>query len=103
MRPVAVSPADTLERLTPGARVRGILAGEAVEVVQARWYGSAAVELTYRRADGHTDQEVLYRLDEARLTVEADATGWALDGDPKLFRYSTSTLLAAFGIALKTP
>ncbi len=40
--------APTLDRLTPGTRVRGVIPDQTVEVVQAKWHGSAAVELTYR-------------------------------------------------------
>lgn len=71
---VAVDP--TLESLVPGAVVHGVLPDAPVEVVHVAWHGSAAVTLTYRRADGHVQQELLYRADEARLRVEAGrATG----------------------------
>ena len=36
-----------LEDLTPGARVTGVVAGQAVTVVAVQWHGTAALTLTY--------------------------------------------------------
>ena len=41
-----------LEDLKRGATVRGILPDRLVTVVDVKWYGSAAVELTYKDAAG---------------------------------------------------
>ena len=38
----------TLENLTPGALVRGVTAGADIEVVNVKWFGDSAVELTYK-------------------------------------------------------
>ena len=37
-----------LDDLTPGARVTGVVAGQAVTVVQVQWDGTAALTLTHR-------------------------------------------------------
>jgi hypothetical protein len=37
-----------LEVLTPGASVRGILPDALATVVSVRWFGSEALELTYK-------------------------------------------------------
>src|SRR5437660_269656 len=77
LRPVMPS----LESLTPGAVVRGILPDRAVSVVQAEWHGGGALTLTYRDDAGKVDQELLYRDDEGRLTlIDSDRT-WSLDAD----------------------
>ncbi len=89
---MAVPGAPTLEMLTPGAVVHGLLPDAPVEIVQVAWYGSAAVKLTYRRADGQVQEEVLYRADEERLRIEAAAEGWALDADPALFRLTSEAM-----------
>ena len=46
----------TLEELTRGAAVRGVLPEALVTVVDVKWYGSAAVELTYKDAAGPLGQ-----------------------------------------------
>lgn len=41
-----------LEQLMPNAAIRGILPDALVSVVNIKWFGSAAVELTYKGQDG---------------------------------------------------
>jgi hypothetical protein len=41
-----------LEDLTPNAAVRGILPDGLVTVVNVQWFGSEALELTYKSPDG---------------------------------------------------
>jgi superfamily II DNA or RNA helicase/predicted nucleotidyltransferase len=89
---MAVSVDHTLERLVPGAVVRGVLPDAPVEVVEVAWHGSAAVTLTYRRADGLVQEELLSRADEARLHIEAHSGTWALDADPALFRLTSEAM-----------
>ena len=89
---MAVSVDQTLEDLVPGAVVHGVLPDAPVVVVQVAWHGSAAVTLTYRRADGHVQEELLYRADEQRLRVEAGREAWALDADPALFRLTSEAM-----------
>ena len=76
-----------LEDLTKGALVRGVLADRSVKVVDAEWHGSNAITLTYTdEATGKADHELLYRDDEARLSVEQAGRAWSMDGDGALFR-----------------
>jgi hypothetical protein len=64
-----------LERLTPNAAVRGILPDGLVTVVSVQWFGSEALELTYKSPDGKVANELLYRHDEpcTRAITFADA------------------------------
>ena len=48
-----------LEDLTPGARVTGVVAGQAVTVVQVQWHGTAALTLTYRDDAGRPGEQLL--------------------------------------------
>ena len=50
-----------LEELTRGTAVKGILPDGLVTVVDARWYGSDVIELTYKYAVGRLGHEQLYR------------------------------------------
>ena len=76
-----------LEDLTKGALVRGVLSDRAVKVVDVDWHGSNAVTLTFTDdATGKPSQELLYRDDEPRLSVEQVGRAWSMDGDGALFR-----------------
>ena len=75
-----------LEDLQPRCAVRGVHPDVAVTVVGVQWFGSEAVELTYRTPDGEVADELLYRRDEERLEVVAERRPWSFDGDGALFR-----------------
>ena len=76
----------SLEQLTPNASVRGVLPDRLVTVVSVTWFGSAALELTYKAADGKVGAVLLYRDDEPRLEVVEQGRPWSFDGDGALFR-----------------
>jgi superfamily II DNA or RNA helicase len=75
-----------LEALTPNASIRGILPDRLVTVVQVQWFGSDALELTYKDTDGRVDQRLLYRSDESSLELVEKGRPWSFDGDGALFR-----------------
>src|SRR5579871_3815059 len=75
-----------LEELTRGASVKGILSDGLVTVLDAKWIGSLAVELTYKNAAGDLGNELLYRDREPSLEVQAAGRAWSFDGDGALFR-----------------
>ncbi|ALC12687.1 helicase-related protein [Sphingopyxis sp. 113P3] len=75
-----------LEELLPNTSLRGVLPDGLVTVVNVQWYGSEALELTYKDARGKVANELLYRHDEARLEVVEEGRPWSLDGDGRLFR-----------------
>jgi len=77
---------STLEELTPNATLRGVLADSLVTVVSVQWYGSVALELTYKSPTGKVANELLYRHDEARIQVVEQGRPWSFDGDGALFR-----------------
>jgi SNF2 family DNA or RNA helicase len=75
-----------LENLTPNAAVRGILPGSLVTVVTVQWFGSEALELTYKTPEGKVANELIYRHDESRIEVVENGRPWSFDGDGALFR-----------------
>src|SRR2546422_461460 len=77
---------STLERLKPNVSVRGILPDCLVTVVSVQWFGSEALELTYKDPSGRVANQLLYRHDEPRLEVVEDGRPWSFDGDGALFR-----------------
>ena len=75
-----------LEDLLPNASVRGILPDAAVAVVNVQWFGTEALELTYKDQGGKVGNQLLYRHDEPRLSVVEVGRPWSFDGDGALFR-----------------
>lgn len=75
-----------LKDLKPGGSIRGVLPGGVVTVVSVQWFGSNAVELTYKDATGKPGNELLYRDREADLEIVEEGRPWSFDGDGALFR-----------------
>ena len=75
-----------LEDLQANAAVHGILSDSLVTVVSVQWFGSEALELTYKTPTGKVANELLYRHDEARLEIVEVGRPWSVDGDGALFR-----------------
>ena len=76
-----------LEDLTPGALVQGVAPEGPVEVVNVKWFGHAAVELTSKTpTTGGVGTRLLYRDDEPSLDVVERGLPWSFDGDGHLFR-----------------
>jgi SNF2 family DNA or RNA helicase len=75
-----------LEALQPNSTVRGILPDCLVTVVNVQWFGSAALELTYKTPAGKVANELLYRHDELRIEVVELGRPWSFDGDGAVFR-----------------
>src|SRR6266404_8528288 len=75
-----------LEELLPNAAIRGIIPDSLVSVVSVQWYGSEALELTYKTPTGKVANELIYRHDEPRIEVVEQGRPWSFDGDGALFR-----------------
>ena len=75
-----------LEDLKPGGSIRGVLPDGVVTVASVQWFGSDAIELTYKDATGKVGNELLYRDREADLEVVEEGRPWSFDGDGALFR-----------------
>jgi SNF2 family DNA or RNA helicase len=75
-----------LEDLKPNASIRGVLPNSVVTVVNVQWYGSDALELTYKDATGRVANELIYRHDEPRLEIVENGRPWSFDADGHLFR-----------------
>src|SRR5882724_8672891 len=80
------SPMSKLEALLPNSTVKGILPDSLVTVVNVQWFGSTALELTYKTTTGKVANELLYRHDEPRIEVVELGRPWSFDGDGALFR-----------------
>src|ERR1043165_972129 len=75
-----------LEALLPNTAIRGVVRDSIVTVVNVQWFGSDAVELTYKTPAGKVANELLYRDAEARIEVVERGRPWSFDGYGTLFR-----------------
>ena len=76
----------TLESLTRGAAVKGILPNGLVTISDVRWIGTVAIEVTYQDSMGRLGNELLYRDRESTLEMVETGRPWSFDGDGALFR-----------------
>jgi SNF2 family DNA or RNA helicase len=75
-----------LEDIEPNAALRGIFPDCLVTVVSVQWFGSEALELTYKDPAGRVANRLIYRHDEPGLEVVEQGRPWSFDGDGSLFR-----------------
>lgn len=75
-----------LEDLQPNAALRGLLPDCLVTVVSVQWFGTEALELTYKTPAGRVANELIYRNDEPRLDLVEQGRPWSFDGDGAMFR-----------------
>jgi SNF2 family DNA or RNA helicase len=75
-----------LEELQVRAAVRGITPEGLVTVLNVQWFGSNALELSYKDATGKLGSQLLYRHDEESFQVVEKGRPWSFDGDGALFR-----------------
>ena len=85
-----------LEDLTKGASIRGILPDGPVAVVDVKWLGTTAVELTYKDAAGRLGNELHYRDNEPTLEVASAGRPWSFDGDGGLLRLVSGPTASAW-------
>jgi SNF2 family DNA or RNA helicase len=78
-----------LEELTPGAVIRGLVAGATVKVVQVEWFGDQAIKATFEGPNGAVRNRLVYRSDEDSLELVGPGRAWSFDGDGELFRLAS--------------
>jgi hypothetical protein len=87
-----------LEDLQANTAVRGILPNALITVVSVQWFGSEALELTYKSPEGRVANELLYRHDEPRLEIVEQGRPWSFDGDGALFRLVAEATATVSGL-----
>ncbi len=75
-----------LESITRGAVVKGILPNSLAVIIDVRWIGTVAIEVTYKDSNGRLGNELLYHDREPTLEIVEAGRPWSFDGDSALFR-----------------
>ena len=76
----------TLEDLTPGTAVRGIVPGRIVTIEAVKWIGDSVIEVTHKDSQGNLGNQLLYRDQEPSLEVVEQGRPWSFDGDGELLK-----------------
>ncbi len=75
-----------LEDLRTGMRVKGIVPGQTVSLVDIKWHGDDAIELVFKRDNGQPGTQLLYRENEAQLEIIQQGRAWRFEASGDLFR-----------------
>lgn len=78
-----------LEDLVRGATVKGIVAGDSVMIVDVKWHGNSAIELTYKDSTGQPDNCVLFRDNESSIEIITKGSPWNFKADGSLLRLAS--------------
>ena len=76
----------SLDQLQPGSLIKGIVPDRIVTVLSVCWFGSQAIDLTYKDSEGKLGNQLLYRDNEPSLEIAEIGRPWSFDGDGHLFR-----------------
>lgn len=75
-----------LEQITPNAALVGIELGQIVRVVATEPVGPDALTVVYKTADGRFGERMVFRSDEANLSVAEEGRPWAFDAPGEAFK-----------------
>lgn len=80
-----------LEDIRPNAQICGILPNEIVRIVQVEAVGADALTIYYKSSSGGVQEQMLFRANEAELSLAVEGKPWALDGDGEAFKLALET------------
>ncbi|HRP26646.1 MAG TPA: RNA helicase, partial [Thauera sp.] len=75
-----------LEQITPNTALVGIELGQIVRVVATEPVGPDALTVVYKTADGRFGERMVFRNDEANLSVAEEGRPWAFDAPGEAFK-----------------
>lgn len=81
-----------LEALKAGAQVVGIEPVGPVTLIAVEPVGADAVTVVYRTGEGAIAERMLFRTDQARLSLAVTGRAWGFDADGGHFKLATEAL-----------
>ena len=75
-----------LEDIRRGLKIKGVLPGQSVMIVDAKWHGEDFLEITYKDESGGLGNELLLRERESELAIESSGRRWSFDADGEMLR-----------------
>ncbi len=81
-----------LEHILPNTSLEGVEHGQTVQVVTANMLGSDACVLYYKSPSGALHERMLFRSDEANLSVATDTLPWSFVASGEHFRLTAEAI-----------
>lgn len=81
-----------LEEIAKGALISGIEPGNVARIVSADPLGGNAVTVVYRTDDGRLGERVLFRSNEAELSIATAGRPWSFDADGEGFKLAAEAI-----------
>ena len=78
-----------LEQMTVGSNLKGLVGKDTVSVISVKWYGTAALEITYKDSKGKLGDQIVYREDEEHIKLQKASLPWSFDADPNAMRLAS--------------
>ncbi len=81
-----------LEEIVKGALITGIAPGRTVRVVSVDSMGDNAITIVYRADDGSLGDRMLFRSNEAELSITTAGRPWSSDADGEGFKLAAEAI-----------
>ncbi|HXF07274.1 MAG TPA: helicase-related protein [Candidatus Acidoferrales bacterium] len=81
-----------LEQIQKNAAIAGLEPGQVVRIVTTEPVGDNALTVYYKTADGGLRERMLFRTDEAALSLAEAGRPWAFDAPGEAFKLATEAL-----------
>ncbi len=78
-----------LEDIVVGCSATGIIGSSAAEIIAVKWFGTAALEVTYKTPSGQVGNQLLFRDVEASLEIKGDALPWSFTSSSEQMRMAS--------------
>ena len=78
-----------LEQIQKSAAISGLEPGQVVRIVTTEPVGDNALTVYYKTADGSLRERMLFRTDEANLSLAEAGRPWAFDAPGEDFKLAT--------------
>lgn len=75
-----------LENITKGTYLNGVIPNQMVEVIDAVWYGTEVIEITFKDSLGNPNNEILYRDSEPNLEIVTASAPWSFNASSEKFK-----------------
>ena len=76
----------SLENITKGTYLNGVIPNQMVEVIDAVWHGTDVIEITFKDSLGNPNNEILYRDSEPNLEIVTASAPWSFNASSEKFK-----------------
>jgi len=77
------------QSIKPGDRLKGLIPGEAIQIITTQPVGDDAIEVYYRKNDSSLGQQLLYADSLSNLSIETEKLPWKFDANAAQVRLTS--------------